>query len=161
MCGIAGIWNFSEVLTSKTLEIFTNLLKHRGPDGSGFYLDETLGVRLGHRRLAILDLSEHGKQLMSFSNNRYWITYNGEIFNFIELRQELREYGYEFHSQSDTEIIPAAYHKWEEDCQYKFNGMWAYAILDKEEKIIFLSCDRFELNLYVIFTSKKNVLVTQ
>lgn len=144
MCGIAGIWNLNEkCITDEALESFTNSIAHRGPDGFGFYKNEAKSLGLGHRRLSILDLTEKGKQPMSFSDDRYWITYNGEIFNFIELREELKQIGYSFISDSDTEIILAAYQKWGKDCLYKFNGMWAFAIWDNEEQNLFLARDRF------------------
>ena len=99
-------------------------------------------VAFGHRRLAILDLSPNGHQPMSYLN-RYWIVFNGEIYNYIELRRELAESGYQFHSQSDTEVIMAAYDKWGPECLQRFNGMWAFAIYDIKEKRFFISRDRF------------------
>lgn len=144
MCGITGIWNLNEKqITAGHLEDFTNSLAHRGPDGFGFYKNKSLTLGLGHRRLSILDLSDAGKQPMSFANERYWITYNGEIFNFIELRQELLSRGYTFNSESDTEVILASYHLWGKDCLLKFNGMWAFAIWDDQEQTLFLARDHF------------------
>jgi asparagine synthase (glutamine-hydrolysing) len=99
-------------------------------------------VAFGHRRLAILDLSLNGHQPMSYLN-RYWIVFNGEIYNYIELRQELMEYGYKFCSQSDTEVLMAAYDKWGPECLQRFNGMWAFAIYDVKEERLFISRDRF------------------
>jgi asparagine synthase (glutamine-hydrolysing) len=125
-------------------------LVHRGPDGEGVFIDGSLG--LGHRRLAILDLTETGRQPMSYADGRYWITYNGEIFNFIELRDELESFGYSFRSDTDTEVILAAYMHWGECCQLKFNGMWAFAIWDKVKKTLFVSRDRFAIKpLYYIY----------
>jgi asparagine synthase (glutamine-hydrolysing) len=100
------------------------------------------GVALGHRRLAIVDLSAHGHQPMSY-RDRYWITYNGEIYNHIELRQELGSLGHRFSSHSDTEVILAAYAQWGVKCLEKFNGMWSLAILDQENGALFLARDRF------------------
>lgn len=152
MCGIAGIWNFSKKIERKALEKLTKSLSHRGPDGMGIYLDDSENIGLGHCRLAILDLSNYGKQPMAYANERYWISYNGEIYNFIELRTELEGYGYQFRSQSDTEVILAAYHKWGKGCLHKFNGMWAFAIWDKESKNLFLSRDRFGIKpLYYLY----------
>jgi asparagine synthase (glutamine-hydrolysing) len=116
-------------------------LIHRGPDGSGLW--ESEGVTLGHRRLSILDLSEAGRQPMSFASKRYWITFNGEIYNFLEIREELQALGHAFHSESDTEVILAAFTQWGEACQLRFNGMWAFAIWDTVERRLFLSRDRF------------------
>src|ERR1035437_5344237 len=144
MCGITGIWNLSgEILTETKLKVFTDSLSHRGPDGSGYYIDEITNFCMGHRRLSILDLSSAGKQPMSFADERYWISYNGEIFNFIELRSELKQKGYAFKTETDTEIILAAYHCWGTDALHKFNGMWAMAIWDAVEKKLFLARDRF------------------
>ena len=142
MCGIAGIWNRDGVpCSSGEILRFTQRLAHRGPDGLGTYIDGALA--LGHRRLAILDLTDSGKQPMSFDNGRYWITYNGEVFNFVEIRQELERHGHRFRSDSDTEVILAAYALWGTDCLLKFNGMWAFAIWDRVERTLFLSRDRF------------------
>ncbi len=144
MCGIAGIWNLNkEPLTEHKLKKFTDSLSHRGPDGAGYYIDKASNLGLGHRRLSILDLSIAGKQPMNFANERYWISYNGEVFNFIELRSELKNQGYTFVTETDTEIILAAYHCWGVDCLNKFNGMWAMAIWDSVEKNLFLARDRF------------------
>jgi asparagine synthase (glutamine-hydrolysing) len=124
---------------------------HRGPDGAGYELfdNETLG--LGQRRLSILDLSEAGKQPMSYADGRYWMTYNGEIFNFIEVREELQLLGHYFKSDTDTEVILAAYAQWGKACLDKFNGMWAFAIWDEQEKTLFLARDRFGIKpLYYV-----------
>jgi asparagine synthase (glutamine-hydrolysing) len=157
MCGITGIYHLdnSEIELS-ALERFNNSLSNRGPDGSGyeFFDNNTLG--LAHRRLSILDLSESGKQPMSYADQRYWITFNGEIFNFLEVRTELQSKGYQFHSDSDTEVIMAAYIEWGRKCLDKFNGMWAFAIWDKIENELFLSRDRFGIKpLYYIYLPGK------
>jgi asparagine synthase (glutamine-hydrolysing) len=144
MCGIAGIWNLDgSILRAQSLEDFTDTLTHRGPDGSGYYLDEKACLGLGHRRLSIIDLSDNGKQPMSFADGRYWLTYNGEVFNFIELQSELELEGYRFQSTSDSEVILAAYHRWGTSCLKKFNGMWGLAIWDTQEQTLFLARDRF------------------
>lgn len=143
MCGIAGIWNFTGKVNPKTLERFTVSLKHRGPDGIRFYHDDSAGIGLGHNRLAILDLSDQAAQPMAYADGRYHITYNGEIFNFLELKKELEGYGYVFRSLSDTEVILASYHRWKEACLDRFNGMFAFAVWDAKEKKLFLARDRF------------------
>src|SRR3974377_555025 len=144
MCGITGIWNLNgEKEQKEGLFTFTDSLAHRGPDGSGYYIDDSANIGLGHRRLSILDLSENGSQPMSYGNERYWISYNGEVFNFIELRKELVQKGFSFKSNSDTEISLAAYSCWGKDCLLKFNGMWALAVWDKQEQTLFLARDRF------------------
>src|SRR5690242_5442008 len=116
-------------------------LAHRGPDGEASWQEP--GTVLGHRRLAILDTSPAGKQPMSYGEGRYWITYNGEIYNFVELRAELIADGHRFVTGSDTEVILAAFIQWGESCQGRFNGMWAFAIWDRVERALFLSRDRF------------------
>jgi asparagine synthase (glutamine-hydrolysing) len=152
MCGIAGIYSLNNSPVSiETLKRFTDSMFHRGPDGAGYELfdNETLG--LGQRRLSILDLSEKGKQPMSYVDGRYWITYNGEIFNFIEVREELQQLGHAFKSDTDTEVILAAYTEWGKSCLDKFNGMWAFAIWDERDKTMFLARDRFGIKpLYYV-----------
>lgn len=129
---------------------------HRGPDGSGYKVFEDAQLGFGHRRLSILDLSDAGKQPMSFADGRYWITYNGEVYNFLELKSELEKLGYTFKTNSDTEIILAAYHKWGKNCFSKFNGMWAIAIYDTQEQKLFLSRDRFGVKpLHYVFIPGK------
>src|SRR5262245_55058973 len=111
MCGIAGIVNVDgDIVEKDMLDSMTGALHHRGPDDMGLYLDMNVGLR--HRRLAIVDLSAAGHQPMSYSDERYWITYNGEVYNFREIRAELKEKGYVFESQTDTEVILAAYVEW-------------------------------------------------
>lgn len=144
MCGIAGILNFGPLISRPELERFTRSLRHRGPDADGFHIDGDLG--LGHTRLAILDLSDAGRCPMEVAipgGKSLWITFNGEIFNFIELRAELKSLGYTFHSETDTEVIAAAYHAWGKNCLQKFNGMWAFAIWNPEDRSLFLARDRF------------------
>ena len=147
MCGIVGIWELGNrgraTVSERDLTIFTDSLKHRGPDGRGIYIDKNANLGLGHRRLSIFDLSDSGKQPMAYANNRYWITYNGEVYNFIEIRKELEGLGCHFKTNTDTEVIIAAYHKWGQKCLYKFNGMWAFAIFDSKKRKLFLSRDRF------------------
>lgn len=144
MCGISGIWYFDKQPVSESdIVAFNNSLTHRGPDGSGIWRDDHSGLALGHRRLAILDLSEAGAQPMKDHSGRYTITYNGEIYNFIELRETLIKLGYVFRSDTDTEVVLAAFHEWGEDMMLRFNGMWAFAIWDTQEKKLFIARDRF------------------
>jgi len=143
MCGIVGIISKNRICKEAVKDIIeqmTNTLIHRGPDGYGYYYGENFVF--GHRRLAIVDLSEAGKQPMEYMD-RYVITYNGEIYNYIELKEELKANGYRFHTKTDTEVIMASYDFWGADCLKKFNGMWAFVIYDKEKKIFFMSRDRF------------------
>ncbi|MBC8335230.1 MAG: asparagine synthase (glutamine-hydrolyzing) [Anaerolineales bacterium] len=156
MCGIAGFWNLNGMPVSRAmLETFTDTLEHRGPDGNGFYIDEDANLGLGHRRLAILDTTDMGRQPMSYGNRRYWITLNGEIYNFLEIRSELAQHGYQFVTESDTEVVMAAYDKWGEDCQLRFNGMWAFAIWDQKKKQLFISRDRFGVKPLMYFYDRK------
>jgi asparagine synthase (glutamine-hydrolysing) len=144
VCGIAGIWQrHGEPVPPAAIERFTNSLAHRGPDGAGTYLDEGSSLALGHRRLTILDTSSAGRQPMCSSDGRYRITFNGEIYNFVELRTELETAGYRFITQSDSEVIAAAYDRWGESCQLRFNGMWAFALWDTRARQLFISRDRF------------------
>jgi len=152
MCGISGIYNLNNTPVSlETLKRFTDSMIHRGPDGSGNELFDNNSLGLGQRRLSILDLSEKGKQPMSYADGRYWITYNGEVFNFAEIKKELEAHGHVFKSETDTEVILASYAHWGKACLDKFNGMWAFAIWDEQEQQLFLARDRFGIKpLYYI-----------
>ena len=127
MCGISGIINKSNVAVAKDeIKNMNDLIVHRGPDDEGFFYGKNFA--LGHRRLSILDLSKDGHQPMSYMEDKYTITYNGEIFNYLEIKKKLEEFGYKFNSKTDTEVILASYDRWGKDCVEKFNGMWAFAI---------------------------------
>ena len=141
MCGIAGIFHFDihRFADSQKLKAMTDILIHRGPDGEGFFLDNNIG--LGHRRLSIIDLST-GDQPMYNADRSIVLVLNGEIYNYIELRDELRKKGYSFRTTSDTEVVLKAYEEWGVDCQNHFNGMWAFALWDDNKKKLFLSRDR-------------------
>ena len=136
MCGIAGFSWQDEALVSH----MTQTLAHRGPDQYGVYTD--VGVSLGHRRLSIIDLSEHGRQPMSNEDGTVWVTYNGEIYNFLELRQTLEAKGHTFRSRTDTEVIVHAYEEYGPTCVQRFNGMFAFAIWDQNRRELFLARDR-------------------
>ena len=135
MCGISGIINKLGIEIDKTqLSKMNDKIIHRGPDSGGFYFDKNFGF--GHRRLSIVDLSVLGHQPMCYLD-KYVITYNGEIYNYLEIKSELILNGYKFISSSDTEVILAAFDFWKEKCLDKFNGMWAFAIYDIELNKIF------------------------
>lgn len=145
MCAITGYWNLgsSEALDLLNLETFTDSLAHRGPDGRGSIVLNEGALYLGHRRLSILDLTESGQQPMTTSNERYTIVFNGEIYNFIEIRSELESRGIRFKGSSDTEVLLYAFQVWGKECVYRFNGMWAFAIWDAYQKRLHLCRDRF------------------
>lgn len=173
MCGISAIVGLDRRVRPQDLLGMNQAILHRGPDDGGFvFFDANKGgqptflhdrdgsmsqqqmlsrlapsmeckVALGHRRLSILDTSEAGLQPMQFADGRYWICYNGEIYNFIELRNELVALGHAFRSQSDTEVLLAAYHTWGVDCLHRLNGMFAFVLFDRVEQRILVARDRF------------------
>ena len=141
MCGISGRLNFNrEPVSREQLGRMIGTLSHRGPDARGVHVAGEAG--LAHARLSIIDL-EGGAQPMSSTDGRLWITFNGEIFNYIELREELVSKGHHFATRSDTEVILNAYREFGEDCVHHFNGQWAFAIWDTQDHKLFLSRDRF------------------
>ena len=141
MCGITGIADLRG-LDEELLSRMRDMMFHRGPDASGLWISSDGTVGLAHRRLSILDLSEAGRQPLSDEGGRIWITYNGEIYNFQEIRKDLEKKGYVFRSHTDTEVIVNAYAEWDTDCLQKFNGMFAFGIYDERKKLIFLARDR-------------------
>lgn len=156
MCGIAGIINLSNLPVEKTeIENITRIVAHRGPDGEDFYFDRNLAF--GHRRLSIIDLSPAGAQPMSY-HDKFVITFNGEIYNYIEIKKKLVSLNYHFRTETDTEVILASYDAWGADCVNKFNGMWAFALYDKTKNIVFCSRDRFGVKpFYYTFVQDKFV----
>lgn len=155
MCGIVGVLDLrGEPVSDKMLMGMAAAIAHRGPDGEGFYVDGCLG--LGHRRLAIIDLTETGRQPISSATGRYTITYNGEVYNYRELRRELEAQGHCFLSQTDTEVVLKAYEQWGDGCVARFNGMFAFAIWDRERKRLFLARDRYGIKpLYYVHTAQR------
>ncbi|MCW3093785.1 MAG: hypothetical protein JWP81_4854 [Ferruginibacter sp.] len=154
MCGIAGIISSDRSLISgERIKKMTDSIAHRGPDGEGHWINKEGNAGFGHRRLAIIDLSANAAQPMrllpgvspfsSGNRRRYTITYNGEIYNYIEIKEKLVKAGYRFNSQSDTEVILAAYDCWKKNCVLQFDGMFAFAIWDNEAKTLFAARDRF------------------
>ncbi|MFN5910890.1 MAG: asparagine synthetase B family protein, partial [Bacteroidota bacterium] len=143
MCGIAGIWTtHKRGSIQHELTAMTNALAHRGPDGEGSWYSEEGKLALGHRRLAIIDLSENGAQPMQYQE-KYVITFNGEIYNYLELRIELSSKGYAFNTSSDTEVLLAAYDHWGINCLTQFDGMFAFALYDIVKDELFCARDRF------------------
>lgn len=142
MCGITGIFNRNgEPVSPVILRKMTDAIAHRGPDGEGFYNDGFVG--LGHRRLAIIDLSPAGHQPMISRDQQVVLSYNGEVYNFQELRAELEALGHHFRSRTDSEVVLNAWVEWGVDCVMRFNGMLAFAIWDKREQSLFLVRDRY------------------
>jgi len=161
MCGIAGIYSPTGI-KSHWLTVMSFALTHRGPDGYGYMLyspdhgihtiinkdlsASTINhylVGFAHRRLSVIDLSEVNSQPMQDESGKYCIIYNGELYNYLDLREELEKLGYTFRSRGDTEVILRAYEAWGPRCMERFNGMWAFAILDRRDQSIILSRDRF------------------
>jgi len=155
MCGICGVIQFKdpEPVKRSVLKKMTDAMIHRGPDGDGIFTDRFVG--LGHRRLAVIDLSSAGNQpMLAGEDNRYVLVFNGEIYNFKEIRHQLQKAGHQFYSQSDSEVVLRSYMEWGEACVNKFNGMFAFAIWDKINKCLFLARDRYGIKpLYYIQTS--------
>lgn len=142
MCGISGFADFNRKTDRDALEKMNRILAHRGPDGEGYGLYNTTGatIGLGHRRLSIIDLSEGGRQPKTFQHLH--ITFNGEIYNYKEIKQDLEKKGHEFHSHSDTEVVLHAYHEWGSAALQKFVGMFAFVIYDEARQRIFACRDR-------------------
>jgi len=143
MCGIAGIFSFQQnaPVTAAQIKKMTDAIRHRGPDDEGIYINQQIG--LGHRRLSIIDLSPDGHQPMTGPDGSTQIIYNGELYNYLELRAELKKRGHRFKSQSDTEVILHAYQEYGPECLIHFNGMFALALWDERQQRLFLGRDRF------------------
>ena len=156
MCGIAGIINFHlNQLDSGPIKKMTESIFHRGPDDCGYFINQN--VAFGFRRLSIIDL-EHGHQPMEVKNGKYVIVYNGEIYNFKDLRKQLISSGYVFKTNCDTEVVLNSYIHWGKNCLHKFNGMFAFAIYDKEKNNVFFARDRLGIKpLY--FSLVENTLL--
>jgi len=164
MCGIAGILNFDgKLVNTEEIESMTSCISHRGPDGNGFFIKDQLAF--GHQRLSIIDL-EGGKQPMCDHSQRVYITFNGEIYNYAELRNELISDGIIFKTHSDTEVIIYAYIKWGIECVKKFRGMFAFALVDYKVNKLYLARDQFGIkpliyrleNDFLAFSSEINPL---
>ena len=146
MCGITGFLNFKGVPVDRNrLVDVTNSIEHRGHDSADVRvggmaencISSYVGIGLGHRRLSIIDLSEEASQPMSYGGIRYSIVYNGEMYNYLELKEELLKKGHSFKTKSDTEVVLAAYSEWGKDCLLHFNGMFAFALWDEDRRTLF------------------------
>lgn len=187
MCGIAGILNLNgKPIDLTTLANMTGIIKHRGPDDNGIvlfdpkYSSSQNGIKelktkklkieeikdrhsnyivgLAHARLSIIDLSEQGHQPMCSRDGSLWIVHNGEIYNYLEIKAELISKGYEFISNTDTEVILNAYQEWGVDCLSRFNGMWAFAIWNRKEKRLFCARDRFGIKPFYYYLDERTFI---
>ena len=157
MCGIASIIHLDgAAVQEEQLLTMMRTMKHRGPDDEGCFAEENLG--LGFVRLSILDLSPAGHQPMFSADQRYVLIFNGEIFNYIELREELRKRGYSFHTQADSEVLLTAYMEWGEEMLHRLNGMWAFVIYDRKEKTVFAARDRYGVKPFYYCIDGKRIL---
>ncbi|MFW9876094.1 MAG: asparagine synthase (glutamine-hydrolyzing), partial [Candidatus Thorarchaeota archaeon] len=166
MCGICGIINLNkEPVYEDKIRTMMERMKHRGPDDEGIFLDKNIG--LGFVRLSIIDLSMAGHQPMFSDDSRYVIVFNGEIYNYIELRQELTG-KYNFKTRTDTEVLLNSYREWGNECLHRFNGMFAFVIFDKKRKDLFAARDRFGIkpfyyyidSKHLVFASEKQAILT-
>ncbi len=162
MCGIAGILSINPTTVQQNkLQLMGNALQHRGPDGEGFWINKTHTVGFAHRRLAVIDLSNAAAQPMHYKN-RYSIVFNGEIYNYLELRDDLKKKGYQFTTNSDTEVILALYDCYNDDCLQYLDGMFAFAIWDEHYKELLIARDRFgEKPLYYFFDGEKLLFASE
>lgn len=165
MCGIVGAFSFNDFpITEEYLTPMRDAMWHRGPDGAGIWINKEKNIGLGHRRLVIIDLSDAAAQPMASADQRFWITFNGEIYNHAALRRELQELG---HHQwktdhSDTEVILHAFQEWGIDCLQKFRGMFAFAIWDEQQKALFLARDRIGIKpLYYCFVQQRFIFASE
>ncbi len=180
MCGIAGIFSFKGKIENNWIKRMTDTLIHRGPDDEGFLavhtqtnklyhligpdskvagqrvetFDKSTNLLLGHRRLSIIDISPSGHQPMSNRDSTIWIVYNGEIYNYLELRKELETLGYDFKTNTDTEVLLAAYEQWQEKCLSRFNGMWSFVIYDRRDNVLFGARDRFGVKPFYYYANR-------
>lgn len=143
MCGIAGILSSTKPVSIADLQLMTGAIPHRGPEGDGHWINPNKKIGFGHRRLAIIDLSDEADQPMKYLDGRYTLIYNGEIYNYIELREELVKKGYQFRSTGDTEVLIALFAEKKERCLDHLDGMFAFAIWDEKEQRLFCARDRF------------------
>ena len=158
MCGIAGFYNFDKSIPDRSLlGKMGDVIAHRGPDHDGYYTNLD-GIGFCHRRLSIIDLSEKGNQPMSSIDKSIWLIFNGEIYNYKELRNKLILKGYKFITNTDTEIIINAYLEYGENCIKKFNGMFSFSLWDDNKKIFFAARDRIGIKPYYYYSSS-NIFV--
>ncbi len=158
MCGISGIYQIKDVNNKlkQAVDFMNQSQINRGPDDSGIFINEKRGIGLGHQRLSIIDLSKKGKQPMGF--NDIWITYNGEIYNFLELKQDLKEKGYKFKTKTDTEVILALYSEYSEMSFSMLRGMFAFGLWDGKKQKLFLVKDRYGIKPLYYYSDKEKLI---
>ena len=164
MCGLVGFWDFDRRMDrpERCLDDMAGVITHRGPDDQGVFFDADTGLGLGHRRLSIIDLSQDGSQPMESASSRFVLAYNGEVYNFRDLRRELEGQGDQFRGHSDTEVILAAIERWGlEDALSRFNGMFAFALWDRRDRTLHLVRDRIGIKpLYYGFAGEALVFAS-
>ena len=157
MCGICGIVRLDKKSVQEPLiRAMMFKMKHRGPDDEGIFVENNVGF--GFVRLSIIDLSDAGNQPMISGDGRFVLVYNGEIFNYIEIREELKSKGYYFTTQTDTEVLLKSYIEWKDECLDRFNGMWAFAIYDRQDKYIFAARDRYGIKPFYYYHSQNHFI---
>jgi asparagine synthase (glutamine-hydrolysing) len=156
MCGIAGIlFKNSQLVTGSRIKKATDAIAHRGPEGEGHWINHNGTVAFGHRRLSIIDRLPRAAQPLHY-NNRYTIIFNGELYNYIEIKKTLQQKGYLFTTQSDTEVMAAAYAAYGPQCLQQFDGAFAFAVWDEEEQRLFAARDRFGEKPFYFFMMKSS-----
>lgn len=162
MCGIAGQVKFTGTVSAENGQLMMAAIRHRGPDDKGHYVNEQENVFLGHQRLSFLDLSAAGRQPFCNDSQNLWITYNGEVYNYLELRVELEKYGFTFRTNTDTEVILKGYEKWGAEILTRLKGMFAFAIWDNRNRELFLARDRFGIKpLYYYYENENFVFASE
>lgn len=159
MCGIIGRWSSNQKIDRELFHCMRDTLTHRGPDGFGSYFDPDVNIALGHRRLSFLDLSETGTQPMCNEDRNVWLTINGEIYNYVELRALLIQKGHHFSSSTDSEVLVHAYEEWEMDMLYRIDGMFAFGLWDKRKNKLILARDRFGIKPLYYYVNPAGDLV--
>ncbi len=161
MCGITGIYNFKKKLVDKKLlEKMTQVISHRGPDNQGVFVDQNVG--LGYRRLSIIDTKEQKQPILHTKDKMYWISFNGEIYNYLAIKEELLKKKHIFYTKTDTEVVLHAYQEYGDECVKLFNGMFAFAIFDKAKNKLFIARDRLGIkSLYYYADAQKFVFASE
>ena len=167
MCGITGWWSKNTPIDRELFNRMRDCLTHRGPDGFGSYFSENHDIALGHRRLSFLDLGESGKQPLCNENQTIWLTINGEIYNYIELREILKAKNHIFKSETDSEVVIHAYEEWGTDMINMLEGMFAFGLWDEKNQKLFLARDKFGIkplyyyldNDQIIFASEIKAII--